>query len=952
MPISKWPEKYQTVFNAFQAVLPADKVNSIKRKLSSKKYREEQFKLYAEPVVQQLEANAKAYLLAYFTQPTEHLIAANISNDSYAAINQIASVFSGVYCEFYPSENTAKAIRTRFVNMLEHPNKGLEKEASYGTSTRYFNELYYYPKANVCMKVLLKHWHIEGIKDLLLSVYQGVYNQHIDHGEDEYQRYENTNASFLGYEQEGFNDLVLALFQQNEFEYDWFHGAIRLYPHCACSEWAFPDAEDEESDEHAAFTKQHGDFLIIYRDYYSRVVKDLLQNLSDNIEILKDILDYCRLRGMEWLKLGLEIIVREQLKAKDLKDDYEDLSSVLHKLLGIFSLAEDETEEQLLAMLSSFKEKELLLALPYAGCARNAILKALGWESLVDLQKQIFNIAGSHANTVEDVEDIYNCEDSHSGVIDRGFLVEILQKSDTKQTVKYFKALRASSLGLTNILMLIAAVADIERDKVEKKLVRHGQGAIKAYGLYPVENEEELRQRYLKFKAMHKEATQYGSERQSNTQAAVKAGIKNLAQAAGYSDDIRLEWAMEADIATSMIVFDEDFDIETWQVRLVLEGISPRIQVRKQGKHLKSVPTKVRQHDIYKQMREDQDSIRSQASRFRKTLEDMMCNADVIPADELATLCRLPVVRAMLSQLILKTGDQDFGLFAGTAEYLKAIDGSQLAISGELKIAHVFDLFNAGILPQWQKTVVQRRMVQPFKQAFRELYIVTPAEVDAETQSRRFTGHIIDGATASRLLQSRGWSQNSGDCAEVYKRFPQYKMYAEIGFPDAGHYLAEQESVVIDEIWFQCGNDSLKLEDIDPLVFSEVMRDVDLIASVAQVGDDDARWSTETAQRRAELIENLVAEIGLQQVRCENHYAYIEGKLANYRIHLGSGVIHIQPGNYLCIVPKHDKKDDGLYLPFADTDLRMAEILSKIFLLISDDKITDKSILAQINSNN
>ncbi|MEZ5583123.1 MAG: hypothetical protein R3F37_10490 [Candidatus Competibacteraceae bacterium] len=127
------------------------------------------------------------------------------------------------------------------------------------------------------------------------------------------------------------------------------------------------------------------------------------------------------------------------------------------------------------------------------------------------------------------------------------------------------------------------------------------------------------------------------------------------------------------------------------------------------------------------------------------------------------------------------------------------------------------------------------------------------------------------------------------------------------------------------------------------------MRDVDLLASVAQVDDQDIRWSTESAQRRAELIATLVDEVGLTQVRCEDHFAYIQGKLANYRIHLGSGVIHIQPGNYLCIVPQRNK-EEHVYLPFADADLRMAEIVSKIFLLVSDDKITDETILAQIEA--
>jgi hypothetical protein len=152
----------------------------------------------------------------------------------------------------------------------------------------------------------------------------------------------------------------------------------------------------------------------------------------------------------------------------------------------------------------------------------------------------------------------------------------------------------------------------------------------------------------------------------------------------------------------------------------------------------------------------------------------------------------------------------------------------------------------------------------------------------------------------------------------------------------------------MDEIWFQGKEGRVDLNKVDPVVFSEVMRDMDLLASVAQVGDDDVRWSTETAERRTELIINLMDDIGLSQVTCEGHYAFIEGKLSKYRIHLGSGVIHIQPGNYLCIVPEAQKNEE-LYLPFADVDKRMAEIISKIFLLISDDQIADETILEQIN---
>ena len=532
-------------------------------------------------------------------------------------------------------------------------------------------------------------------------------------------------------------------------------------------------------------------------------------------------------------------------------------------------------------------------------------------------------------------------------MIDRQSVVEAGEGVDPKILMKYVRALRASSLEIGNALLLLLAALGLERDKLEKKLVRHGQTAIKAYGLLPLADEKELRERYLHFKQMHKDAKQYGSERQANTQAAVAAGLKNLAGAAGYSDEVRLEWAMEAGIATDMIAMNQVFDAEDWTLKLTLEGISPRIQISKDGKRLKSVPARVRKTGVYAQMREAQEQIRAQASRFRNTLEDMMCSGERFSPDELATLTRLPVVNAMLSQLVMKTEDGRFGLFDGAENALRDVQGESLPISGAVSIAHVWHLFDAGVLADWQQAVVAGRLVQPFKQAFRELYVLTPAEQQAGTHSRRFVGHVVDAAVTSRLLQARGWSQSGGDDVQVYKRFPAQGLFAEIGFPDARHYLAGEETLTIDEVWFSGKGGDIPLAEVEPILFSEVMRDVDLIASVAQVGDDDERWSTETAQRRAELIASLVRDIGLQQVRCEDHFAHVDGKLASYRIHLGSGVIHIQPGNYLCIVPA-ETKDEGLYLPFADTDRRMAEIVSKIFMLVSDDQIKDETILEQI----
>jgi hypothetical protein len=76
----------------------------------------------------------------------------------------------------------------------------------------------------------------------------------------------------------------------------------------------------------------------------------------------------------------------------------------------------------------------------------------------------------------------------------------------------------------------------------------------------------------------------------------------------------------------------------------------------------------------------------------------------------------------------------------------------------------------------------------------------------------------------------------------------------------------------------------------------------------------------------------------------------VQGKLASYRVHLGSAAIHIAPGYYLCIVPdRWGKSHRSLFLPFADEgDAKVSEVISKILLLLDDDKIKDESILRQI----
>src|SRR5262249_42446121 len=133
-----------------------------------------------------------------------------------------------------------------------------------------------------------------------------------------------------------------------------------------------------------------------------------------------------------------------------------------------------------------------------------------------------------------------------------------------------------------------------------------------------------------------------------------------------------------------------------------------------------------------------------------------------------------------------------------------------------------------------------------------------------------------------------------------------------------------------------------------PLVFSEVMRDLDLVVSVAHRGGVDPESSASTVEMRATLVRETCALLKLSNVTVQGRNVLIEGKLGSYSVHLGSGVVHRQPGGALCIIPVHAQQRGRLFLPFADDDPKTAEVVSKVLLLARDTEIRDPSILEQI----
>ncbi|MBQ8547278.1 MAG: hypothetical protein IJ427_02175, partial [Lachnospiraceae bacterium] len=141
---------------------------------------------------------------------------------------------------------------------------------------------------------------------------------------------------------------------------------------------------------------------------------------------------------------------------------------------------------------------------------------------------------------------------------------------------------------------------------------------------------------------------------------------------------------------------------------------------------------------------------------------------------------------------------------------------------------------------------------------------------------------------------------------------------------------------------------SLKIKDIPEVIFSEVMRDVDLAVSVAHAGGVDPETSHSTVEMRAALLTCILPLLKLTNVTVQNNHAVAEGVYGTYNINLGSGVIHKQGGAMITVLPVHSQHRGKIFLPFADEDPKTAEILTKVIFFAQDKKIKDVSILEQI----
>lgn len=503
--------------------------------------------------------------------------------------------------------------------------------------------------------------------------------------------------------------------------------------------------------------------------------------------------------------------------------------------------------------------------------------------------------------------------------------------------------------------------ADAMRGRVEKvDLVsridekRH-KDTIRALGLLPLSKEPEARQqdlleRYRVLQEFLRTSRKFGSQRQASEKLATTIGMANLARTAGYPDPVRLEWAMEAKQTADLIGGGKSVTEGEVTVTLAINKLGdPELTITKGEKSLRSIPKALKKDARIADLRERRKELKRQSSRMRRSLEQAMSRGDRFTGAEIAELLEHPLLTPMLKQLVF-VGDNLIGYPVEGGTALEFHDGKHLTLEKQdvLRIAHPYDLFTTQEWHHWQQKCYAEERTQPFKQVFRELYLLTETEKEDETISRRYAGHQVNPRQALALLGSRGWVNYPEE--GIRRTFHDENISAWLTFLQGFFTPAEVEGLTVEGVWFSNRGEwkPLPLTEIPQRLFSEVMRDLDLVVSVAHQGGVDPEASASTVEMRSSLIRETCRMLGLENVKVEGRYALVEGSLASYNIHLGSAVVHQQPGGSVCIVPVHAQHRGRLFLPFVDDDPKTAEVISKVLLLARDTEIKDPTILEQI----
>lgn len=551
-------------------------------------------------------------------------------------------------------------------------------------------------------------------------------------------------------------------------------------------------------------------------------------------------------------------------------------------------------------------------------------------------------------------------EELHDGAFDINWFFEAYKKLGEKEFALLYDAAKYTSNGIAHGRARKYADAALGKVTVEALKTeidaKRNKDLLMSIGLVPLskaqkKREAEMLERYQFIQKFKKESRQFGAQRRASEGRAVEIALRNLSVAAGFSDVTRLTLRMETKLAESIGVYLEwkALDEETKLRICVDETGKSRLECQKKDKLLKSIPARLKKNELVLEYQEIHKKLKAQYSRTKQMLEQAMEDRTSFTVCELLDLQKNPVVRPIVEPLVVRTANEAGLLGFLTPSGLMDYSGTVTAIDAKeaVFIAHPFDLYQDGHWHEYQKYLFEHQLRQPFKQVFRELYVKLDDELEKH-RSLMFAGNQIQPQKTVGALKSRRWVADYDD--GLQKIYYRENIVAQIYAMADWFSPSDIEAPTLEFVEFSNRKtfQPISIRDIPDIIYSEVMRDVDLAVSVAHAGGVDPETSHSTVEMRRAIVSCNLELFGIKNVTLRDNHAFIEGKRASYTVHLGSGVVHQAGGSMLYVIPVHSQHRGRIFLPFIDEDPKTAEIMSKILLFAEDEKIKDPKILTQI----
>lgn len=454
--------------------------------------------------------------------------------------------------------------------------------------------------------------------------------------------------------------------------------------------------------------------------------------------------------------------------------------------------------------------------------------------------------------------------------------------------------------------------------------------------------------------------------------------LKNAAELAGMTESDLLEISVPD---YGLVNGEKDIDFDDKRVRLYVSKTDAKLEWHSGDKIVKSVPASVRS-DFSAELKELKATVKEMSSVLsseKVRLESLL----KLPKEwDYNSWCERYLDQALIQDMVkrmiwtLINGVERQAVMYIDEKFIDS-NGAVVSVSEEMRVAPWHPInSSADEVLAWRTFLQNKQITQPFKQAHREIYVLTDAERNTGTYSNRFAAHIIKQHQFRALLEQRRWKAgniighwDAGD-TNCSQEIPEYGLTAELWIDycdipetnDMGIYMY----VVTDQVrFYKTGSDEpMNLEEVPSLALSETMRDVDLFVGVTSVGNDpnwvmrdqNNYWQdysfgelSVSAESRKTILEALLPSLKIaKQCQIDGRFLKVTGKLKTYKIHMGSSNILMEPNDeYLCIVQDAKKSKNDVYLPF-EGDRMLSVILSKAILLANDSKIKDPTIVSQI----